>query len=88
MAKIKSVNHLDRGFYSNPREARMTMSLQELQETMMYTEGYITALGYIWDIQKKNLAPGVYLVSLKRRTQAPREARTVTNHTDVTLGRE
>lgn len=71
---IQRRNHLDRGFYNNPSNARMTMTTQQLQETMMYTEGSITAMGFMWDIQKKNLAPGVWLITLKKagQVQSPR----------------
>lgn len=56
MADLKPVNHI------NSPHMTYSMTLRELQETMLATEGWILREGKMWDIKSKRLAPGVYRV--------------------------
>lgn len=67
MATIKANNHLAHDFYVTPHLSRQTMTLEQFQETMLYTEGEFVAVGHVWDIKAKRLAPKVYLVTAKQR---------------------
>ena len=60
------MNHLSNNFYTVPALALQTMTRRELQETVHATNGWITALGEVWDIQSHNIA-GAYVVTLKKR---------------------
>ena len=63
---IRYVNHLSDDFYRRPSETTQSMTTIQLQETMMETKGSFVTAGYRWTIEKKGLAPGVWLVSAKR----------------------
>lgn len=60
-------NYLGDNFYTMPKYARTTMTRKQLKETLLSTEGWIIALGRIWDIQSKHLGAGVYSVHLELR---------------------
>lgn len=64
---MNRINHLGNVFYCIPDFANQTMTLRQWQETALYTEGWITACGYIYDLVGKRLASGVYRVTTQRR---------------------
>jgi hypothetical protein len=61
----RGVNYLPDNFYLMPRFAHTTLTREELKQTLLYTEGWITACGCIWDIVSKPVGAGVYYVELK-----------------------
>lgn len=55
-------------FWTVPKFATTTMTRADLKKTLLQSDGWIQACGYIfWDIKSKHLGAGVYRVSLKRR---------------------
>lgn len=65
--KQERKNHLTQGHYTLPGVFSQTMTLKEWRETALYTEGWITASGSIWDLVATRIAPGVYRVTTERR---------------------
>lgn len=62
-----SKSHLRDVFYRAPETARMVMTTQELRATLLRTEGFIMAVGYLWDIKSKRIGPGVYAVTVEKQ---------------------
>ena len=58
---------LSRAFYTDPYNARQTVVTKDLQAIMMETTGEITAIGRLWVLNAKRLAPGVYLITAKEK---------------------
>lgn len=61
------MNHLSTNFYTMPRYANTTMTRKQLKETLLATDGWIIACGYLYDIQSKHIGAGVYKVFLKKK---------------------
>ncbi len=60
-------NHLGENAYRIPASFSTTMNKKDLHDTLLATDGWILACGYLWDIQSQHIGAGVYKVSLAKR---------------------
>ena len=56
---------LEDKFYCTPTTATMVMATKDLQKLLLHTEGWVMAIGHMWDIKSKKIGPGIYQVKLK-----------------------
>lgn len=61
------MTHLPETFWTMPKFARTTLTTKELRETLMATDGWLGAAGYVYDLKSKRIGPGVYSVFLEKR---------------------
>lgn len=65
--KYNNSNVLNENFWRIPHLHEQAVTSKQLKQIMLDTRGWITANGRIWDITKKSLGGGVYLIKLKKR---------------------
>lgn len=65
-SKLEHINHLHDNHYKLPGQYKQTMTLQNLQETMLYTTGFVMANGEMWKVAYERLCPSVYQVWLEK----------------------
>lgn len=61
-------NHLSTNHYVVPGNIQQTMTRKELKETLLATDGWVMACGYLWDVKSKHLGAGVYSIRLEKRS--------------------
>ena len=61
-------NHItNSSAYTRPQDWSGTMTTKELRETLLFTEGELSACGHVWLIVSKRIGPGVYKVRLVKK---------------------
>ena len=65
MKEIIPHNHLPNNAYACPGMWSGTMTRKQLKETLLATDGWVLACGYVRNIVSKHIGTGVYRISLK-----------------------
>jgi len=65
--QIEARSHMNPNAWMCPERFTQTMTLKQLQETMLHYDGQILACGEFWHIRYKKLCPGVYNVYLEKK---------------------
>jgi hypothetical protein len=63
---MTSLNHLNQNHWTNPGQFKQTLTLRQLQESMLFHDGRVLANGCFWRIKYDKLCPGVYEVWLEK----------------------
>lgn len=61
-------NHLPPQFYNYPHLASTVLTTLQLQETLLATEGWILAMGRIYNLAPKDLGGGIFMVKTQLET--------------------
>lgn len=65
---MNAKNHLPPQFYNYPHLASTVLTAQQLQETLLATEGWILSMGRVYNLVPKELGGGIFIVKTQLET--------------------